>query len=128
MSRDIKSIQGIDSGSSLLNSFGEYYRNRNSYNPELLENIFETAKNRINAGGISKSKSIFEVDNAAIRVSQGTKKARILEQTTRPNVLNIFKNIHKLGKNGGYAALAAGAVCGLYMLYKNHNDKPHESI
>ena len=138
MSTDIKTVP-ITSNGSLTEAFGEYYRNRKSgNNAGLLENIFEEAERKINPVNIARSRNIFEINKNIVSpessktiplVTNGAKKTQILKQAaTKPKVLNVLKTIHKLGKRGGYAALAIGAVVGLCLLYKNYSDNSEKTV
>ena len=132
MSTDINTVP-VTSNGSLLETFGEYYRNRKSgNNTELLNNIFEEAERKVNPLNNSQNEHIFK-NNKSVRAI-GTKKAitlttstdkntQLINQTVaQPKALKILKTIHTLGKRGGYAALAVGAVVGLCLLYKNYSN------
>lgn len=136
MSTDVNAI-GATSQSSLLDAFGEYYRNRHSDNGEQLRSIFEQAERKIHAGKISNSGSIldasknlriFKNGKAISFTSNGIKNTGIIKKAVSPRTSDIIKNIHKIGKRGGYAALAIGAAVGLYLLFKPDADKQEESV
>lgn len=138
MSTDTKTVP-VTSNGSLLETFGKYYRNRKSGNSaELLNNVFEEAERKINPVNIARSRNIFEINNNIVTpekskiipfVTNGAKKTQILKQAAaKPKPLNVLKTIHKLGKRGGYAALAIGAAVGLCILYKTYSDNSEKTV
>lgn len=98
---------------SLLDAFGEYYRNKDVTSANKLSSIFAQTENKLQNKNLYLEKK-FPMTKI--------KPLKIKPRNKYNAVTKAFKQVRKLGYTKGAIVLCVGAAIGLYCMFNKQND------